>query len=144
MSTNLDAGILIATHGSFCQGLIDTAAMILGSLENVQALPLIPGDDPEAYLAKMANFVESQDGNVIILVDVVGGTPYNSVMKLSREYELCAIAGVSLPMLIEAIELRSNLKNMDEASNAIAEVGKSGVQDMTPNLRKFFNIAQNQ
>lgn len=138
-----EPSILVATHGTLGEALIQTASMILGKLENVHALSLAPGDDPDVYLSKMSAFVETNEGNAIILVDVVGGTPYNSVMKLSREHEMCAVAGVNLPMLIEAIEARSNEKDITRLSNSISEMGKSGVQDMTPNLIKFFKSAKN-
>ena len=91
----------------------------------------------------MAHFVETNEGNAIVLVDVVGGTPYNAVMKLSRDHELCAVAGVNLPMLIEAIETRSNEKDQTRLSKTISDMGKSGVQDMTPNLIRFFQSAKN-
>jgi len=138
-----EPSILVATHGALGEALIQTASMILGNLENLQALSLVPGDDPEVYLSKMAHFVETNEGNAIVLVDVVGGTPYNAVMKLSRDHELCAVAGVNLPMLIEAIETRSNEKDQTRLSKTISDMGKSGVQDMTPNLIKFFQSAKN-
>ena len=138
-----EPSILVATHGTLGEALIQTASMILGNLENLQALSLVPGDDPEVYLSKMAHFVETNEGNAIVLVDVVGGTPYNAVMKLSRDHELCAVAGVNLPMLIEAIETRSNEKDQTRLSKTISDNGKSGVQDMTPNLIRFFQSAKN-
>lgn len=138
-----EPSILVATHGALGEALIQTASMILGNLENLQALSLVPGDDPEVYLSKMAHFVETNEGNAIVLVDVVGGTPYNAVMKLSRDHELCAVAGVNLPMLIEAIETRSNEKDQTRLSKTISDMGKSGVQDMTPNLIRFFQSAKN-
>ena len=138
-----EPSILVATHGALGEALIQTASMILGNLENLQALSLVPGDDPEVYLSKMAHFIETNEGNAIVLVDVVGGTPYNAVMKLSRDHELCAVAGVNLPMLIEAIETRSNEKDQTRLSKTISDMGKSGVQDMTPNLIRFFQSAKN-
>lgn len=144
MAFTSSPGVLIATHGQLCQELIATAEMILGSQTHLEALPLLPGADPADYKEAMSAFIRKHTGNAVILVDLVGGTPYNTAIKLSREFEVIAIAGVNLPMLIQALELRSSAKDPLEFARDVAAAAVAGVQDMSPTMQKFFLAAQSE
>ena len=46
-------GIVIASHGEFASGILQSGQMILGEQENVKACTLMPSDSPENIKAKM-------------------------------------------------------------------------------------------
>lgn len=96
--------ILILSHGMFCRHLIETAEMIVGVMEDAEALPLLPGVSGADYAGQLegriVEFVES-GYEVICLADLFGGTPCNSAALLMKKYPLVLISGVNLPMLLQ-------------------------------------------
>lgn len=91
--------VVIVSHGGFCQGLLDTLKMVGGSDFGVKAVPLLPGEAPEDYRIKLAEALDS-DFETIILSDIAGGTPFQSALYLSNEYDLTVISGMNFPMLL--------------------------------------------
>ena len=70
-------GIIIASHGEFANGILQSGAMIFGEQENVKAVTLMPSEGPDDVKAKMEEAIasfENQD-EVLFLVDLWGGTP---------------------------------------------------------------------
>ena len=114
--------IIIATHGNLCESFLSTAEMIVGKLDEVFAVGLKPEESPEDYLLKLKEKVETSN-NAIILVDILGGTPFNTAMRLAKEYHFQVFTGVNLGMLIEAEAQRRNLTN-GEMSACILQAGK--------------------
>ena len=41
-------GIILATHGEFAEGILQSGSMIFGEQENVKAITLHPSDSPES------------------------------------------------------------------------------------------------
>ncbi len=72
-------GILIATHGNFAPGVLQSASMIFGEQPDVAAVSLLPSEGPEDIRRKMEEAVKtfSAPEQVLILVDLWGGTPFN-------------------------------------------------------------------
>lgn len=130
--------ILVATHGSFCEGIIETARMIFGEIEGLEALPLREGMDVNVYYQEMDSLIEKYDGDVILCLDIVGGTPYNTAMRIACKRELCAVAGVNLPMLFSAIEVRETQLNADMLAAQVAEEAAGGILDITKDLRAMY------
>lgn len=125
-------GILLATHGNFAPGIVDAMELICGPQEKVKALPLRIKDDVEEYgkeLLKTAEELDDGDG-VLILSDLIGGSPANVVCKFILEKDRVeAIAGLNFPMLVEAVESRSYM-NLKELSIACLRTGTSGISNI--------------
>ncbi len=102
-------GILIATHGKFAEGLLNAVELIAGKQENVKTIGLYHGDGIDEFYEKIRNAYEELDQGegVLALVDILGGSPANMLMKLmSEKQEVLAITGVNMPMLVEAVMMR--------------------------------------
>ena len=72
-------GIILASHGEFAEGILQSGAMIFGEQENVKAVTLMPSEGPDDVKAKMQEAIASFDNQdeVLFLVDLWGGTPFN-------------------------------------------------------------------
>lgn len=102
-------GFLIAAHGSLGESLIQCATYVLGSRpEQLRALDLMAYGDTEAMLQAAREMISDLDTGegVLVLADIYGATPCNTVCKLLRPGRVEAVAGVSLPMLLKAITYR--------------------------------------
>jgi|SRR5699024_7948847 len=120
--------ILVLTHGKFGEELVKSAEMIVGSLENVNALSLMPDMSAEEFRSIVQEFLDETKDEIICLVDMFGGTPSNTIMYLSQKYDITIISGVNLPMLLEVYMNLNNetIENLaDIALETIIESGKN-------------------
>lgn len=122
-------GIILASHGQLAIELLNSAQMIMGKQDNIIALALEPEDNPHGLKDKIYEACKKVDKGhgVIILVDLMGGTPGNAAAYVAMEgYPV--ITGVNLPMLLELIAMR-NL-DMEEAVNHIVLTAKESINDL--------------
>ena len=79
-------GIILATHGGFADGIMQSGSMILGDQPDVAAVTLQPSEGPNDIRKKMEDAIasfESQD-EVLFLVDLWGGTPFADADRCLR------------------------------------------------------------
>ncbi|HTC22423.1 MAG TPA: PTS sugar transporter subunit IIA [bacterium] len=97
-------GVIVATHGEFGLVLLSTLRMILGETEGIVAIDLVSQDSMESFQSKMEKALETVDpkgSGALVLVDMLGGTPFNVALRLSQTRKLQVVTGVNLPMLIK-------------------------------------------
>ncbi|WP_334329067.1 mannose/fructose/sorbose PTS transporter subunit IIA [Companilactobacillus sp. HBUAS59699] len=125
-------GIIIASHGEFAKGIKQSGSMIFGEQEDVQAVTLMPDMGPDDLKAKLEEAIatfKDQD-QVLFLVDLWGGTPFNQVNGLFEAHKdkWAIVAGLNLPMLIEAYASRLSMESAQEIAAHIIETAKEGVK----------------
>lgn len=125
--------VILVTHGKAGEGLIESAEMIMGPMENVVAISLMPGQDPADYRGEIEKVLDSTSNPALILADLFCGTPSNSAAILSSARNIVAVSGLSLPMLIEAVNMRGNL-SIDELAKVVIEAAQDGVKDIVEAL----------
>ena len=125
-------GIILASHGEFAKGILQSGMMIFGEQENVQAVTLMPSEGPDDFKAKMKDAIASFDNQdeVLILVDLWGGTPFNQASSLFEEHKdkWAIVAGMNLPMVIEAYASRSSMESAQKIAAYILKIAKEGVK----------------
>lgn len=125
-------GIIIASHGEFAKGILQSGSMIFGEQEDVKAVTLMPSEGPDDIRAKLQEAVASfsNQDEVLFLVDLWGGTPFNQVNNLFEEHKdkWAIVAGLNLPMLIEAYASRLSMESTQEIAAHIIETAKEGVK----------------
>lgn len=125
-------GIILASHGQFAEGILQSGSMIFGEQENVKAVILKPSEGPDDLRAKLEEAVASFDNQdeVLFLVDLWGGTPFNQSNTLFEEHKdkWAIVSGLNLPMLIEAYASRFLMESAHEIAAHIIETAKDGVK----------------
>ena len=119
-------GILLVSHGSSCEGVLASAEMIMGRLENTRALPLQEGASLENYKSEIELFIDACGGNCLILIDLRGGTPFNTVMDIARERKIHAVTGANVPALLVAASERDEVP-LDILECDVANAARDGV-----------------
>lgn len=102
-------GILLLTHAPLGQAFIAAASHVFrASPAQVEAIDVIADQNPdEVRTLAQAAIARVNDGSgVLVITDVVGGTPANCTLQLCVPGQVEVIAGISLPMLLRAITYR--------------------------------------
>ncbi len=108
--------ILVSGHGNISLGLLDAFEMIFGGDPNVQAAPFLKGEGLPQVTEKFTKVYEqlAEGDELLILVDVFGGTPYNAAAQLAfGKSNVDIVTGVSLPMLLEGAAIKDTLPLAD-------------------------------
>lgn len=125
-------GIILASHGEFAKGILQSGSMIFGEQENVQAVTLMPSEGPNDIKAKMKDAIASFDNQdeILFLVDLWGGTPFNQANSLFEEHKdkWAIVAGMNLPMVIEAYGARLSMESAQEIAASIIQSSREGVK----------------
>ncbi|WP_373706336.1 PTS sugar transporter subunit IIB [Jeotgalibaca porci] len=124
-------GIIIASHGEFAEGILQSATMIVGEQENVAAVVLQPSEGPDDIRKKIEEAAASFDTDeVLVLADLWGGTPFNQANSIYEQNKdkWAIVAGLSLPMLIEALTGRYSMNESHAIARAIVPVAQENVK----------------
>lgn len=125
-------GIILASHGQFAEGILQSGSMIFGEQEDVKAVTLQPSEGPDDVRKKMEEAVASfsDPKEVLFLVDLWGGTPFNQANTLFEAHKesWAIVAGMNLPMVIEAYSSRFSMNTAHEIAQHILTVAKEGIR----------------
>lgn len=122
-------GILIVTHGDLGRSLLDASEIILARPpESAMALSIDLTQNADLLHEKIAEALatlQESDG-VLVLTDMFGGTPSNLSYSFMEVGRIEVIAGVNLPMLIQAIGWRKK-KPLPVLAGDLEEFGKKSI-----------------
>ncbi len=128
--------VLLLSHGPLCEGMKASAEMIYGKTDRLEALELKEGVSPEEYEQEILTVMDHYDNNVFILVDILGGTPFNTMAKIARERRVYGMAGMSMPMVLEVFTYREECSGKE-----LAEMTMKNLTAGKINLCDFFENA---
>ncbi|MGX4594142.1 mannose/fructose/sorbose PTS transporter subunit IIA [Leuconostoc sp. JNUCC 76] len=126
--------LIIASHGDFAKGILMSGSMIFGEQENVEVVTFLPNEGPDDldkhYQEALAKF--SNDDQVLFLVDLWGGSPFNRASLIQKENpeKMAIVAGLNLPMLIEAYAGRLSQETAAGLATYLVPVAKDGVKSV--------------
>ena len=125
-------GIVLASHGDLASGIKQTASMVFGDQPDVVSVSLQPSMGPDDLRAEIEKEVStlSDPEQVLFLIDLWGGTPFNQVNGLLDGHPTwAAVTGLNLPMVIEAYTRRMNPgATAHEIASGILAEARSGVR----------------
>lgn len=126
--------LIIASHGDFAKGILMSGSMIFGEQENVEVITFLPNEGPDDldkhYQEALAKF--NNDDQILFLVDLWGGSPFNraSLIQKQNPEKMAIIAGLNLPMLIEAYAGRLSQDTAAGLATYLVPVAKDGVKSV--------------
>jgi len=103
-------GVLIVTHGNIGESLLSSAGQILGGVPPLVAtLGVSRNDDPDEVTLRAGELLEGLDqgDGVLILTDIFGATPGNTISHLLQDGRIEGVSGISLPMLLRVLTGRN-------------------------------------
>lgn len=104
--------VIIICHGNLAVELKKTAELIIGSIDNIEAISFAKNEDCETLREKLDSTVAkySNADGIIIFTDIFGGSCTNVCNKYLDKDNIEIIAGVNLSILLETITMRTALK----------------------------------
>ncbi len=137
-----DYRIVIASHGELAKGMLNTVQMLLGEQENIKAYCLYPEEDVGGFTEKLRKEVEEYGADkIIFMTELMHGSPFNSVVSLTREYDIHHVSGTNLPTLMGAIMERDN---DDASAESICEAALEASQNSIIDVRKLLGAADDE
>lgn len=123
--------VLISTHGPTAQSLIVSAEMICGKQTLCEAVPFLMGQSLDEFQQQIENHLASfdQQGEAILcLVDLKGGTPFNTLTRLMANYpNLEIVTGVNIPMLLATFMLRTQMA-LDDLLSELMQTAQQSIE----------------
>lgn len=119
-------GILLLTHAPLGNAFIEAATHVFRARpENLEAIDVWADQEPAEVRRLALAAIERVDSGagVLVVTDVMGGTPCNCTFQLAEAGRVEVIAGVSLPMLLRAITYRN------DTVAVVAEMALAGGQN---------------
>ena len=138
-------GIIIASHGEFAAGIKQSGTMIFGEQEKVESVVFMPSEGPDDLQRKLQEAIAKVDSEeILFLVDLWGGSPFNQANKLFEEApeKRAIVAGLNLPMLIEAYASRFTMTTAHEIAKAITPTAIDGCKVRPEELQPKAAVAE--
>lgn len=124
-------GILLITHGSYGEALVQNACHVLNRRPPLlNQLGVSAQDDPLDLLPLARDTLKLVDrgAGVLVLTDIFGASPSNLALKLLEPGHVEGLAGVNLPMLLRALTYRE--KDMKTLLIRARDGGRDGIINM--------------
>ncbi len=106
--------------------------MIAGKTDNLETMSFRPGQDPDEYRTQFDKILKDDETNpTLVLVDLKGGTPFNTAMYLKQNHNLSVITGVNVPMLLSIITTRDNQSKIEDLIKIALDKTNWGIENTT-------------
>jgi PTS system mannose-specific IIA component len=130
-------GVVVATHGKLAEEMIRTAETVVGHLDQVAPVSIVAtAPDVRGDLKTAIQRVDQGDG-VLLLTDLLGGTPTNLCVSFLTERRVEVVTGVNLPMLLKLGGLRASGKPIGQIAHDLAEAGQRAIGHVSDSLRRM-------
>jgi PTS system mannose-specific IIA component len=130
-------GVVVATHGKLAEEMIRTAEGVVGGLPQVAPVSIVASSpDVRSDLKAAIQKVDQGDG-VLLLTDLLGGSPTNLCVSFLTERQVEVVTGVNLPMLLKLSGLRASGKPIAQIAHDLAEAGQRSIGHLSESLRRM-------
>jgi len=121
-------GILIVSHGRLAEALITSVQFLVGSLQKIRGVSIWPKDKEKEVRDRIQREIkEVDDGDgVVILTDVLGGTPTNLSISFLEKEKVEVVTGVNMPMLLTLSSYRKG-RSLREIGKLVKKSGRRSI-----------------
>lgn len=115
--------LVLAGHGHYASGVASAVAMLSGKEEAVSFVDFTQVVSPDEFESRLRDVAECGE-EVVIVCDLVGGTPYNRACVVAHgNDQVKVVAGMNLAAILEAaLSIEDGLKVSEVADLLCASV----------------------
>ncbi len=121
-------GIIVVSHGRLAEALISSVEFLVGNLQKIKGVSIWPKDKEKEVKERIQQkMIEVDDGDgVVILTDILGGTPTNISLSFLEKERVEVVTGVNMPMLLTLSSYRKG-RSLREIGKLVKESGRRGI-----------------
>jgi len=121
-------GILIVSHGRLAEALISSVQFLVGNLQKIRGVSIWPKDKGKEVRDRIQKEIEEVDDGdgVVILTDVMGGTPTNLSLSFLEDEKVEVVTGVNMPMLLTLSSYRKG-RSLREIGKLVKKSGRRSI-----------------
>ena len=121
-------GVLIVSHGALAEALISEVQVLIGKLQKVEGVSIQPRESEEEVRDRIREkMAEVDDGDgVVILTDILGGTPTNLSLSFLKEKRVEVVTGVNVPMLLTLSSYQKG-RSLEEICSLVKKSGRRSI-----------------
>lgn len=111
---------LVVTLGNTAETLVQAASRIMSKEVPVSVYCLDWDEAVDQAKSSLADRIKAVDQGqgVLVLTDIIGGTPHNISLPYAKPGHVEIISGVNLPMVVKAMSLPEKM-TLSEAAQAV-------------------------
>jgi PTS system mannose-specific IIA component len=121
---------MILSHCELTKELIKTAEVIAGKQENLFYIDQdIKNENLISLQGKISEILKkiNNDKGTLILTDMLGGTPCNASVLLTKSFNIEVLTGVNLPMILSAVFASKTVNTAKELADKVLADGKKSI-----------------
>ena len=119
---------LVVTLGNTAETLVQVASRIMSHQGQTHAFCLDWDEDVEKANDRLVERLREVDQGqgVLVLTDIIGGTPYNMCLPHAKPDRVEIITGVNLPMVVKAMSLSEKML-LSEAAQVVCHQARQTI-----------------
>lgn len=124
--------VILVSHGKFANGLNDALSMLAGNREDILSVGLENGKSVDEFTALFTEKVKdiSNDDDVILLGDIIGGSPLTNATNVlvNKGIKTVILGGMNLPLALTTVLMKDTV-SLDEIANQVLEQARMAMQE---------------
>ena len=124
--------VILVSHGKFANGLNDALSMLAGNREDILSVGLENGKSVDEFTALFTEKVKdiSNDDDVILLGDIIGGSPLTNATNVlvNKGIKTVILGGMNLPLALTTV-LMEDTVSLDEIADQVLEQARMAMQE---------------
>ena len=127
--------VIMVSHGEFAPGLHSAVKMMTGDRDDVLSTSLKADMSADQFAENFRTLVAplKEDDSVILLADILSGSPFTNALAVLDEKGLMAntivIAGMNMPLAITAVLMKDNFDDPDVLKETLLSEGHAGLTE---------------
>ncbi len=124
--------VILVSHGKFANGLNDALSMLAGNREDILSVGLENGKSVDEFVALFTEKVKdiSNDDEVILLGDIIGGSPLTNATNVlvNKGIKTVILGGMNLPLALTTVLIKDTV-SLDEIADQVLEQARMAMQE---------------
>lgn len=124
--------VILVSHGKFANGLNDALSMLAGNREDILSVGLENGKSVDEFVALFTEKVKdiSNDDEVILLGDIIGGSPLTNATNVlvNKGIKTVILGGMNLPLALTTVLMKDTV-SLDEIADQVLKQARMAMQE---------------
>lgn len=129
--------LIVVSHGTFSKAILESAQLIVGEQQDVETFGFHLGDSIDELRSDIASAIEraQEKGEVLVLTDMLSGSPFNATASLMERYQFEHLTGINFVIFLEILMSR-DIRTAKELVEMAVTSGKETIVDVNAYIKE--------